>query len=286
MLPRDQYRLLDFGGGRKLERFGRWVFDRPAPAAEGVERRDAARWAQADARYDRQAETSRWSGATAIDESWPLRFGELALELRLTEFGQLGIYPEQADNWDWIGQQVRAHGRPVRVLNLFAYTGVATLAAAAAGAEVTHVDAAANVVAWARRNAILSDLSEAPIRWIAEDATKFVGRELKRGRRYDGLILDPPAYGHGPRGEVWKLETDLDALLAGCFELAGGLPAFMLLTCHSGQWAHPAPFMRSVLAKKPALRDEGTISGHDMALQSAAGGWLHAGAAIRFSSRR
>ncbi len=284
MLPRDPYQLLDFGQGRKLERFGRWVLDRPAPAAEGLERRDPARWAGADARYDRQAGRGRWS--PAIEESWPLRFAELALELKLTEFGQVGVFPEQADNWTWLAEQVRAHGRPVRVLNLFAYTGAATLSAAAAGAEVTHVDAAPGVVAWARRNALLSDLSEAPIRWIVDDALKFVGRELKRGRRYDGLVLDPPAYGHGPHGEVWKLETDFGKLLSSCLELAGGRPAFMLLTCHSGEWAHPSDFMREVLAKKPELRDEGTISGLDMALASVAGGWLHAGAAIRFSAHR
>ena len=138
------------------------------------------------ARYDRDGETGHWTLATPVEDSWPLRFGELALELKLTEFGHLGMFPEQADNWDWIAEQLQMHDRPLRVLNLFAYTGAATLAAAAAGAEVTHVDAAANVVAWARRNAELSDLIAAPIRWIADDALKFARRELKRGRRYEG----------------------------------------------------------------------------------------------------
>jgi 23S rRNA (cytosine1962-C5)-methyltransferase len=165
----------------------------------------------------------------------------LRFELKRTDFGHLGLFPEQAENWDWISRLSASQGadvpsaakHPLKILNLFAYTGGSTLAAAAAGAEVTHVDAAKNTVAWARRNAELSGLAAAPIRWIAEDAVKFVKREVKRGNRYDALILDPPSYGHGPRGEVWRLSKHLPRLLDLCAELTAGRPRFMLLTCHT-----------------------------------------------------
>ena len=150
-----------------------------------------------------------------LPERWTIAHGPLQFELKRTDFGHLGLFPEQAENWDWIAERVAAAGRPLKVLNLFAYTGGSTLAAAAAGAEVVHVDAAKNIVAWARRNAELSGLADAPIRWIAEDAMKFVKRELKRGNRYDAVILDPPSYGHGPQGEVWRLvETPAAAAFA------------------------------------------------------------------------
>jgi 23S rRNA (cytosine1962-C5)-methyltransferase len=149
----------------------------------------------------------------------------------------VGLYPEQAANWDWIGDRIRAARRPVKVLNLFAYTGGSTLAAAGAGAdEVVHVDAARGVVAWARRNAQLSDLSDRPIRWIVEDARKFVERELRRGNAYQGIILDPPAYGHGPRAQTWKLDQHLNELLRRCGRLTRDQLAFILLTCHDPAW--------------------------------------------------
>jgi 23S rRNA (cytosine1962-C5)-methyltransferase len=159
------------------------------------------------------------------------------MELRLTPFGHVGVFPEQAENWDWIARKVAeggiAEGRPLKALNLFAYTGGATLAAAAAGAEVTHIDAARNTVAWARKNAELSRLAEAPIRWITEDARKFVARELRRGSAYDAVILDPPTYGHGAKGEAWKIDEHLPPLLAHCAQLTADRRIFFLLTSHS-----------------------------------------------------
>jgi 23S rRNA (cytosine1962-C5)-methyltransferase len=154
-------------------------------------------------------------------------------ELKPTESGQIGIFPEQAENWDWIDRQVRRADRELTLLNLFAYTGGSTLAAARAGARVVHIDAAKNVVRWARRNAQISGLEEAPIRWIAEDAQRFVERELRRGNRYDGVILDPPSYGHGPQGEVWKLSDHLMPLLEKCGQLTRSRRALFLLTCHT-----------------------------------------------------
>ena len=228
------YSLVDFGHGRKLERFGPYLLDRPAPAADGFELADPAAWSKADARFDRTGgERGAWNFANILPERWTIGLGALECELKLTPFGHVGLFPEQTANWNWIAEQVRAAARPVRVLHLFAYTGASTLAAAAAGAEVTHVDAAANVVAWARRNAELSRLAAAPVRWIAEDAPTFVRRELRRGRSYDALIFDPPSYGHGPSGQVWKIETDLEPLLGACVELLAGQAKFVLLSCHS-----------------------------------------------------
>ncbi len=285
MFATDQYQLLDFGSGRKLERFGRYLLDRPAAAAEGTLKRQAELWPQADARYERNpGQPGRWSSARAIDTAWSVRHGDLSFELKLSEFGHLGLFAEQVENWDWIARQVRAAARPIKVLNLFAYTGASTLAAAAAGAEVAHVDAAANVVAWARRNAQASHLGDKPIRWIAEDAVKFVRRELKRGVGYDAVMLDPPSYGHGPRGETWKLDEHLRPLLTMCRELTAQSPRFLLLTCHSGDLAFASPLLKYTRAQRPDLRETGKLSSHDLCLVSAAGERLHCGAAVRWNA--
>ena len=185
----------------------------------------------------------------------------------------MGLFPEQADNWAWIDERVRKAGRPLKVLNLFAYTGGSTLAAAAAGAETVHVDAAKNIVAWARRNAELSDLPAAPIRWIVEDARKFVKRELRRGNRYDAVILDPPSYGHGPRGEVWRLPKHLPRLLSLCGQLTAGRPEFMLLTCHTPGY-EPSTLARMLFE---ALAGEGIVAAGPLLLRSADGRELPSG---------
>ena len=234
MFSPDQYQLLDFGDGRRLESFGPWRLDRPCPTAEATPRTDPRAWRRTDARFDRAGdEDGRWSGAEQMPERWTIAHGTARLELKCGPFGHVGVFAEQAANWDWIAEQVEASPKPLKVLNLFAYTGGSTLAAAAAGAEVVHVDAARNTVAWARRNAERSGLADAPIRWIAEDAMRFVRRELKRGNMYDAVILDPPSYGHGPRGEVWQLSSHLAPLVAMCGQLTAGRRRFMLLTCHT-----------------------------------------------------
>jgi 23S rRNA (cytosine1962-C5)-methyltransferase len=237
MFSADQYELLDFGGGRKLERFGQYVLDRPAPAAETARRASQRLWARATARFERTGPAQgRWLSSRPLPRSWVIRHESSEFELRPSPFGHVGIFPEQAENWDWIADRVGSADRPLQVLNLFAYTGGATLAAAARGAAVVHVDAARNSAQWARRNAGLSGLGGASIRWIVEDATKFVRRERQRGNRYDAVILDPPSYGHGPQGEPWKIAEDLLPLFALCGELVHGQPAFALLTCHSPVW--------------------------------------------------
>lgn len=240
MFDAAQYELVDFGGGRKLERFGSYLLDRPSPAADARTPQSTDRWAKADARYERQGGgKGAWQVLVPLPDRWSISGTlpgveiPLVLELKRTDFGHVGLFPEQAEAAAWVFEQVRSSNTSVRVLHLFAHTGCATLAAAAAGAEVTHVDSSASVVAWARRNAALSGLADAPVRWICEDAAKFVQRELARGRRYDAVILDPPSYGHGPKGQVWQIDRDLPPLVADCFALTGGRPRFMLLSCHS-----------------------------------------------------
>lgn len=238
MFSPAEYELIDFGGGRKLERFGQHLIDRPSPGTESERRRFPELWPQAAARYERTGgERGVWvqpSGNTSeLPQSWRIRHQRIVLELKATPAGHLGVFPEQAPNWDWLTGQIAAAAPPVKVLNLFAYTGASTLTAAAAGAEVTHVDAARNTVAWARRNAELSSLSEAPIRWIAEDAPTFVRRELKRGSHYDVVLLDPPSYGRGGKGKSWKLDDDLVALLADCVRLLAPERRCLLLSCHT-----------------------------------------------------
>lgn len=228
------YELIDVGDGRRLERFGGLVVDRPAPMAEDTPR-DPPAWAGADLRFD------RYVGWMAIGEgeprAWVVAEGDLRFELRPTDTGQLGLFPEQAPNRAWVRDAV-SHviaGGPIRILNLFAYTGAMTLSATAAGASVTHVDASKPTVAWARRNAELSGLTDRPVRWLVDDAEAFVARELRRERQYDGVILDPPSYGHGGRsgGSGWRLEAQLEGLLGWCADLTGDDPAIVVLTAHT-----------------------------------------------------
>lgn len=228
--------LLDAGEERRLERFGDVVVDRPAPTA-GEPKRDPAAWASADLVF------RRYVGWTAVaDEGprpWVVADGDLRFELRPSESGQVGLFPEQATNRAWVAQQLRrtreAEGmeRQPTLLNLFAYTGAVTLAAAAAGAAVTHVDGSRPSVAWARRNAELSGLADRPVRWIVDDAAAFVAREIRRGRGYDAVVLDPPSYGHAPGGRTWRLEERLAELLDACAALTAGDPLFALASAHT-----------------------------------------------------
>ena len=278
------YELVDFGGGRKLERFGGVLLHRPSPAAEGFSKANPAAWRAAAARYDRDTgETGHW---TALDDlpagwpSWPLAWGDLSLELRATDFGHVGFFPEHAATWRSIGQAAgdaaRQTGQPPRVLNLFAYTGGATLAAAAAGAAVVHIDAAQSVVGWARHNAELSGLADAPVRWIAEDAAVFAAREVRRGSRYDGILLDPPSYGHGPSGKAWKIDRDLPGLLASCAALLAERPRFVLFTCHTPGYDGAA--LAALLAEHGLAPRDDRIQSGELVLQTADGRELPSGA--------
>lgn len=231
----ENYQLLDFGEGRKLERLGEFCLDRPAPAAVEVVRRQPEIWSAADARYERFSENrGQWSSGSKLPETWPMPCGAFCLQLKATPFGHVGVFPEQYANWRWIAKRIRQHqGATFRLLNLFAYTGGSTLAAAAAGAEVVHVDGAKNVVQWARRNAELSGLHNAPIRWLTEDVRRLVSREIRRKSRYQAIVLDPPSFGHGPQGAIWKVATDLMPLLKDCRKLLADDSSCVVLTCHS-----------------------------------------------------
>jgi 23S rRNA (cytosine1962-C5)-methyltransferase len=278
----DSYQLLDFGEGRKLEQFGPLCLDRPCPGSEDAPRSDLELSQAADARFaGASANAGRWDLARDVPQRWTIRHEAMVFELKLAESGHVGLFPEQADNWDWLAGQVRSAGKPIRVLNLFAYTGGSTLTCAAAGAEVTHVDAARNVVVWARRNAELSGLADAPIRWIGEDALKFARREVKRGSRYDAVILDPPSYGHGPRGEVWRLSRHLPRLLSLCAELTAGQCRFILLTCHTP--GCDAMRLEAMIGDAFVEQPEGAFSSQLMTLRTPTGRILPSGVAVRWT---
>jgi 23S rRNA (cytosine1962-C5)-methyltransferase len=279
----EEYELLDFGGGRKLERFGAVVLDRPCPVAKSALRAQPKLWDQTTARYARtRGGQGAWTSAERLPDPWIVRRGALTFELKAAPFGHVGLFPEQTENWDWIGESLAETGRRGKVLNLFAYTGGSTLAAAAAGAEVVHVDAAKNSVAWARRNAKRSGLAEAPIRWIVDDAGEFVAREIRRGSNYDGVILDPPSYGHDPRGRAWRIERDLPPLLRACVELTGGKPNFLLLSCHSEEWS--ADRLIDCLRHEGLSGREAAISAVPLHLGSRDGRTLSCGVAVRVLS--
>jgi 23S rRNA (cytosine1962-C5)-methyltransferase len=263
------------------------VLDRPCPAAESIRPAAPPLWSAADARFERLgAEQGRWTVQGDPPPRWTIAHGRTILELTRTEFGHVGLFPEQAENWGWIAEQVRhspadAAGG-MKILNLFAYTGGSTLAAAAAGAAVTHVDAARNIVAWARRNAELSALAGAPLRWIAEDAVKFVNREVRRGNRYDAVILDPPSYGHGTHGEAWRLAEDLPRLLALCAELTARRPRFVLLTCHTAGFSLAR--LRELLVTAFGI-SSARVDAAPLAIIASTGQALPSGIAARWSER-
>ncbi|MDB5479689.1 MAG: dependent methyltransferase [Caulobacteraceae bacterium] len=264
------YALLDSGGGRKLERFGPWVVTRPEPQCLWAPRLSSEAWSEAHAAFEPadEDEAGRWKLHAAAPASWPMTWREVTFQARLTAFRHLAVFPEQAANWAWLSDRVRACAASPRILNLFGYTGVASLVCAAAGAAVTHVDASKKAVGWARENAALSGLAEAPVRWICEDARKYVQREVRRGARYEGIILDPPKYGRGPGGEVWRLYDDLPDLVSGCAALLAENPSFLLLNAYSERISGLA--LAGLLGEALAERG-GRIDWGELALMEEAG---------------
>jgi 23S rRNA (cytosine1962-C5)-methyltransferase len=233
--PWPDYAFVDSGGGRKLERYGAFTVIRPEPQCLWTPRLGQSDWDGADAVFEAadDDEAGRWRFNGAKPETWPMAWRGARFHARFTAFRHLAVFPEHAANWEWLDARLRAAAAPLKVLNLFGYTGVASLVAAAAGASVTHVDASKRAVGWARDNAALSGLADAPIRRICEDARKWVAREVRRGASYDGIILDPPKYGRGPAGETWRLYEDLPDLMAGCAALLSETPSFLLLNGYS-----------------------------------------------------
>lgn len=237
----SDYRLLDMGEGRKLERYGRYTIDRPEPQAMGKRRLSDAVWQRADAVFTGDTDEEgpgRWKFGGNVDETWKMSYGSVQYTGRFMSFRHVGVFPEQAAHWDWVNEKVTQNlasrgDRPLKILNLFGYTGLASLLPAANGAHVTHVDASKKAIAYARENQTQSGLDDLPIRWICEDASKFVAREVRRGNTYDGIILDPPKYGRGPKGEVWDIYTSLPEMLSNLQQLLARDAIFMILTAYA-----------------------------------------------------
>lgn len=232
--PESDYELLDSGRGRKLERFGAVTLARPCASAVWAPSLPESAWEKADAWFDRDG-GNQWTIRRTLPESWDVKIEGIVFRLSTTSFGHLGVFPEQAASWRWLrdlAAQTR-EGKPLEVLNLFAYSGGSTLACALAGASVCHLDASKGMVGRARENAGLNNLTSAPIRWIIDDVTKFMQREQRRGKIYDGLILDPPSFGRGKSGEVFKIERDLAPILDLARQILGTAPRFVLMSCHS-----------------------------------------------------
>jgi 23S rRNA (cytosine1962-C5)-methyltransferase len=259
------YALLDSGHGRKLERYGRFTVVRPEPQCLWSPLLPAEAWDKADAVFDPtdEEDAGRWKFRDKPLDAWPLAWGDVKFHGRFTAFRHLAFFPEQAANWTWLDAAVRRAGGQPRVLNLFGYTGVASLVMAAAGAAVTHVDASKKAVGWARENAELSGLAQRPIRWITEDARKYVQREVRRGSKYEGIILDPPKYGRGPDGEVWRLFENLPELAGLCAELLSEDAAFLVLNAYAERISGAA--LSGLLAEKLKGRG-GTIEWGELAL--------------------
>lgn len=243
------YEVLDTSDGEKLERWGNYILVRPDPQVIWQTERKNSGWRRYNARYHRSSSGGGQWEFRDLPEQWQISCGSLVFNLKPFSFKHTGLFPEQAVNWDWCGKQIRSeiqrrkaagdidpetgNVRPVKILNLFAYTGGATLAAAEAGAHVTHVDASKGMVGWARENAVSSKLPETSVRWLVDDCTKFVEREIRRGHVYDGIIMDPPSYGRGPKGEIWKMEDNIYAFLRLCAQLLSEKPLFMMISSYT-----------------------------------------------------
>ena len=227
------YEIIDTSSGEKLERWGSFILIRPDPQVIWNTKKINAGWKKPNAHYHR---SSRGGGDWEffdLPKQWNIHYKELTFALKPFSFKHTGLFPEQAVNWDWFSGKIASAGRPVKVLNLFAYTGGATLSAAAAGASVTHVDASKGMVTWAKENAALSGLEKAPVRWLVDDCVKFVEREIRRGSRYDGIIMDPPSYGRGPKGEIWKIEDSIHSLIHLTAQLLSDDPLFFLVNSYT-----------------------------------------------------
>jgi len=258
----EDYEILECGDGMKKERWGEVVLVRPDPQV--IWPRQGRDWGSWDALYHRSAKGGgRWEFKRDLPESWTVGYRELRFKIRPTNFKHTGLFPEQAVNWDWCAQRIAAAKDKPKVLNLFGYTGGATISAAAAGAEVCHVDAAKGMVAWCRENAALSGLSHAPIRYIVDDCAKFVEREKRRGNRYQGIIMDPPSYGRGGKGEIWQFDRDLYPLLRSCAEIFDPKGLFFLVNAYT---TGVSPTVVGNLLRDTLQRFEGTVDSGEISL--------------------
>ncbi len=227
------YKVIDCSDGEKLERWGEYTLIRPDPQVLWSFPRKERGWREWNGHYHRSSKGGGEWEFRKLPEQWEIHYGELTFHLKPFSFKHTGLFPEQAVNWDWFSEQIRTANRPIKVLNLFAYTGGATCAAAKAGASVTHVDASKGMVTWAKENAKASGLEDAPIRWIVDDCVKFVEREIRRGNHYDAIIMDPPSYGRGPKGEIWKIEEKIHPFIQLCTQVLSDQPLFVLVNSYT-----------------------------------------------------
>lgn len=273
--PSEGYTLLDSGDGEKLEQFGEVMLRRPDPQALWSKSLSGSHWQEANAYFDKQ-----WIGRKKVPDTWNIEIDGKIFKLKLSAFKHVGLFPEQRENWKWIEQIISNSSRPISVLNVFGYTGGATLSALRGGASVTHVDGSKTAITWARQNAELSSLADKSVRWILDDALAFAKREVKRENRYDAVIMDPPAFGHGPDGEVWKIEKSLPELISLLPKLLTEKPLFVLV---NGYAAGYSPIAYGNLLSGLTQTFGGTIETGEVAIEEKENGrLLPAGIFARF----
>ena len=264
------YEVIDTSCKEKLERWGDYLLVRPDPQVIWDTPKNHKGWRRMNGHYHRSTKGGGEWEFFDLPKQWDIHYRSLTFHLKPFSFKHTGLFPEQAVNWDWFSDKIKKAGRPVKVLNLFAYTGGATLAAAASGASVTHVDASKGMVTWAKENAVASGLGDAPIRWLVDDCVKFVEREIRRGNHYDGIIMDPPSYGRGPKGEIWKIEEKIYSLVCLCEKLLSKDPLFFLINSYTTglQPAVLSYMLGSAIAKKHG----GKVSADEVGLPVSASG--------------
>ncbi len=284
-LPMRDYELIDSGYGEKLERYGEVIVSRPDPQALWRKNESDERWNNAHASFRKESERGSWVSKIDLPKEWRVKIGGITFSPKLSPFKHIGIFPEQSSNWTWLEECIKkSKVEEFSVLNLFGYTGGASLACAMAGANVVHVDGSKSAITWAKSNAQISGLEKAPIRWILEDARSFVKKELKRGKKYQGIILDPPTYGHGAEKEVWKIENDLVPLIKDIKKLLSDDAVFLLLNGYASGYSAIA-FENLISDVFPDGKEE--ISSGELAIkESSAGRLLPAGIFARWCHRR
>ncbi|MBE5989834.1 MAG: SAM-dependent methyltransferase [Paenibacillaceae bacterium] len=279
------YEVIDCSEGEKLERWGNYLLVRPDPQVIWSTPKKETGWTKMNGHYHRSAKGGGEWEFFHLPEQWTISYKELTFQLKPFSFKHTGLFPEQAANWDWFSDKIKKAGRPVKVLNLFAYTGGATLAAAQAGAQVTHVDASKGMVGWAKENARSSGLESASIRWIVDDCVKFVEREIRRGNHYDAIIMDPPSYGRGPKGEIWKIEDSIYPFVKLCSQLLSDTPLFFLINSYT---TGLAPSVLSyMISTEITSKSGGSVQADEVGLPVKSSGLiLPCGASGRWSADR
>jgi len=280
----NDYEVIDCSGGEKLERWGDYHLIRPDPQVIWNTPRIGHGWENCNGHYHRSAKGGGEWEFFDLPRQWQIQYRDLTFNLKPFNFKHTGLFPEQAANWDWFSEKIKAAGRPIKVLNLFAYTGGATLAAAHAGAQVTHVDASKGMVIWAKENAASSGLADAPIRWLVDDCGKFVEREIRRDNHYDAIIMDPPSYGRGPKGEMWKIEDSIYPFIRRCTKLLSEQPLFFLINSYT---TGLAPAVLTYMLSTELKSYEGTVLSDEIGLPVTLSGLiLPCGASGRWSANK